>query len=51
MGDAGSLKKGTRSAGVQRHCSCTAGRTENCQAGVFLTYATGRGRTLIDRRL
>uniref|UniRef100_UPI001F390686 IS701 family transposase n=1 Tax=Streptomyces sp. NRRL S-813 TaxID=1463919 RepID=UPI001F390686 len=27
------------------------GRTENCQVGVFLAYATDRGRTLIDRRL
>jgi SRSO17 transposase len=36
---------------VQRQYSGTAGRTENCQVGVFLAYATGRGRTLIDRRL
>lgn len=49
--DTGFLKKGTRSAGVQRQYSGTAGRTENCQIGVFLAYATGRGRTLIDRRL
>ncbi|MEU4089046.1 IS701 family transposase, partial [Streptomyces aureus] len=49
--DTGFLKKGTRSAGVQRQYSGTAGRTENCQIGVFLAYATDRGRTLIDRRL
>ncbi|GAA4995219.1 IS701 family transposase [Yinghuangia aomiensis] len=49
--DTGFLKKGTRSAGVQRQYSGTAGRTENCQVGVFLAYATARGRTLIDRRL
>jgi SRSO17 transposase len=49
--DTGFLKKGIRSAGVQRQYSGTAGRTENCQIGVFLAYATGRGRTLIDRRL
>ncbi|MEW2581656.1 IS701 family transposase [Streptomyces syringium] len=49
--DTGFLKKGERSAGVQRQYSGTAGRTENCQVGVFLAYATGRGRTLIDRRL
>ena len=49
--DTGFLKKGTRSAGVQRQYSGTAGRTENCQVGVFLAYATDRGRTLIDRRL
>ncbi|MFD7281747.1 transposase [Streptomyces sp. NPDC059862] len=49
--DTGFLKKGIRSAGVQRQYSGTAGRTENCQIGVFLAYATDRGRTLIDRRL
>ncbi|WP_455681382.1 IS701 family transposase [Streptomyces flaveolus] len=49
--DTGFLKKGTRSAGVQRQYAGTAGRTENCQVGVFLAYATDRGRTLIDRRL
>lgn len=49
--DTGFLKKGVRSAGVQRQYSGTAGCTENCQIGVFLAYATGRGRTLIDRRL
>lgn len=49
--DTGFLKKGVRSAGVQRQYSGTAGRTENCQIGVFLAYAASRGRTLIDRRL
>lgn len=49
--DTGFLKKGTRSAGVQRQYSGTGGRTENCQVGVFLAYAAGGGRTLIDRRL
>jgi SRSO17 transposase len=44
--DTGFLKKGDRSAGVQRQYSGTAGRTENCQVGVFLAYATERGRTL-----
>ena len=48
--DTGFLKKGVRSAGVQRQYSGTAGRTENCQVGVFLAYAGERGRTLIDRR-
>jgi SRSO17 transposase len=43
--DTGFLKKGVRSAGVQRQYSGTAGRTENCQIGVFLAYATGRRRT------
>jgi SRSO17 transposase len=34
--ETGFLKKGTRSAGVQRQDSGTAGRIENCQVGVFL---------------
>ncbi|MFD7472387.1 transposase [Streptomyces sp. NPDC059837] len=29
----------------------TAGRTENCQIGVFAAYATTRGRALVDRKL
>lgn len=37
--DTGFLKKGTRSAGVQRQYPGTAGRTENCQVGVFLACA------------
>jgi SRSO17 transposase len=49
--ETGFLKKGTRSAGVQRQYSGTAGRIENCQLGVFLAYATGKGRALIDREL
>ncbi|SHM26176.1 DDE superfamily endonuclease [Actinacidiphila paucisporea] len=49
--DTGFLKKGVRSAGVQRQYSGTAGRTENCQVGVFLADAAPLGRTLIDRRL
>ena len=35
--ETGLLKKGTKSAGVQRQYSGTAGRIENCQLGVFLT--------------
>ena len=31
--------------------TATAGRIENCQIGVFLTYATAKGRTLLDREL
>jgi SRSO17 transposase len=49
--DTGFLKKGRSSAGVQRQYSGTAGRIENCQIGVFLTYATGRGRLLVDAEL
>ena len=49
--DTGFLKKGTRSAGVQRQYSGTAGRTENCQVGVFLAYASRFGHAMIDREL
>jgi SRSO17 transposase len=48
--ETGFLKKGTGSVGVQRQYSGTAGRIENCQVGVFLSYASARGRALIDRR-
>ena len=34
--ETGFLKKGTKSVGVQRQYSGTAGRIENCQIGVFL---------------
>ncbi|WP_445398793.1 IS701 family transposase [Streptomyces sp. LE64] len=47
--DTGFLKKGTTSAGVQRQYSGTAGRTENCQIGVFAAYSTTRGQALVDR--
>ncbi|MEU8686004.1 IS701 family transposase [Streptomyces sp. NPDC048611] len=49
--DAGFLKKGVKSAGVQRQYSGTAGRTENCQIGTFLAYASAKGRALLDREL
>jgi SRSO17 transposase len=49
--ETGFIKKGSRSAGVQRQYSGTAGRTENCQVGVFLAYASARGHALIDREL
>jgi SRSO17 transposase len=49
--ETGFLKKGTKSAGVQRQYSGTAGRIENCQLGVFLSYVSSRGRALIDREL
>ncbi|WP_412543083.1 IS701 family transposase [Longispora sp. K20-0274] len=44
-------KKGTRSVGVQRQPSPATGRTENCQIGIFLTYASARGTTVLDREL
>jgi SRSO17 transposase len=36
---------------VQRQYSGTAGRTENCQIGTFLCYASSMGRALVDREL
>ena len=44
--ETGFLKKGNKFSGS----TATAGRIENCQIGVFLTYATAKGRTL-DREL
>lgn len=49
--ETGFIKKGRRSAGVQRQYSGTAGRTENCQIGTFLAYASKHGHALIDREL
>ena len=47
--ETGDLKKGTRTAGVQRQYTGTAGRIENTQVAVYLTYATRAGHALIDR--
>jgi len=47
----GFLKKGAKSCGVARRYSGTAGRIENCPIGVFLGYATKKGRALLDRAL
>jgi SRSO17 transposase len=49
--ETGFLKKGIKSCGVARQSSGTAGRIENCQIGVFLGYATKKGRALVDRSL
>jgi SRSO17 transposase len=49
--ETGFLKTGAKSCGVARQYSGTAGRIENCQVGVFLGYATRRGRALLDRAL
>ena len=49
--ETGFLKKGNKSAGVGRQYTGTAGRVENSQVGVFLSYATEKGRALIDREL
>jgi SRSO17 transposase len=49
--ETGFLKKGDKSAGVQRQYSGTAGRIENCQVGVFLAFAGRKGHALLDREL
>jgi len=49
--ETGFLKQGDKSAGVKRQYSGTAGRVENCQVGVFLSYATAQGTAVIDREL
>jgi SRSO17 transposase len=49
--ETGFLKKGSKSVGVARQYSGTAGRIENCQVGVFLGYTTPRGQALLDRAL
>jgi len=44
-------KQGEHSVGVKRqHCG-QLGKVANCQAGVFLGYASRKGYTLLDRRL
>lgn len=49
--ETGDLKKGTRTVGVQRQYTGTAGRVENAQVAVYLTLVCGRGHTFIDRAL
>ena len=51
LDETGFLKKGTKSVGVARQYSGTAGRIENSQIGVFLGYAGRHGRVLLDRAL
>jgi SRSO17 transposase len=49
--ESGFLKKGTKSVGVKRQYTGTAGKRENCQVGVFLCYASRKGAAFIDREL
>jgi len=49
--ETGFLKKGSKSCGVARQYTSTAGTTENCQVGVFLAYAAQEGAAFIDRAL
>jgi SRSO17 transposase len=49
--ETGDVKKGVATVGVQRQYTGTAGRIENAQVAVYLTYAAPRGHALIDRAL
>ena len=49
--ETGFIKKGEGSVGLKRQYTGTAGKTENCQVGVFLSYASERGQAFIDREL
>jgi len=49
--ETGDLKKGAHTIGVQRQYTGTAGRIENAQVAVCLTYASAAGHALIDREL
>lgn len=49
--ETGDLKKGVCTVGVQRQYTGTAGRVENAQVAVYLTYATTMGHAFIDREL
>ena len=42
-------KRGIHSAGVAAQWCGATGKTDNCQAGVFLGYASRKGYTLLDR--
>ena len=44
-------KQGQASVGVARQYCGALGKIANCQAGVFLGYASTKGYTLLDRRL
>jgi SRSO17 transposase len=51
LDESGFPKRGTHSAGVGPQYCGISGRVENCQVGVFLSYATTAGHALIDREL
>jgi SRSO17 transposase len=60
LGDAGAVlvgdetgfpKKGAKSVGVQRQYCGALGKVDNCQVGVLLAYASGRGAAFVDREL
>jgi len=44
-------KRGKKSVGVKKQYCGTTGTVENCQVGVFLSYVSAKGHTLLDREL
>src|SRR5258708_35452503 len=54
LDETGFLKKCTKSAGVKRQYSGTAGKRDTCQIGVFVTYSSlvpAPTQVLVDREL
>ena len=49
--ESGFPKCGSHSVGVARQYCGATGKIDNCQMGVFLTYASAAGHTLLDERL
>lgn len=49
--ETGFLKKGTESVGVGRQYTGTAGKIENCQVGVFVSYVSPKGHVLLEREI
>jgi SRSO17 transposase len=49
--ETGLPKRGDKSAGVAPQSCGSTKRVENCQVGVFLSYISPRGHSLIDREL
>jgi SRSO17 transposase len=47
----GFSKKGDKSVGVARQWNGRLGKVDNCQSGVFLSYASRKGHVLVDCRL
>jgi SRSO17 transposase len=49
--ESGFIKKGDKSAGVGCQYCGRVGKVDNCQVGVFLSYATPLGAAFVDRAL
>ena len=49
--ESGVVKKGEKSVGVAKQYCGAVGKVEQCQVGVYLTYASALGHAFLDRRL